>query len=224
MAPPPRAGAASARGIRGSPHMWTHLGTNPEMPFPERRSRDRATRPPTAPSSDFAAQSGVCSPQGDVGPFRTHGHAGLECPPSTGSTCPRTSPSPPPSPPLAAPCPGPASARLAVYSAPGEPPQVDELTDDDPAALIEELCDAVCERSPLPGPGGARGDREPGPRRLRRRGRQHPGRGPHAARQRSRPGDRRSPAGPAPRASRRRDPRCARSCAGWAAACRSPRS
>lgn len=48
--------------------------------------------------------------------------------------------------------PGPASARLAVYSAPGEPPQVDELTDGDPAALIEELCDAVCERSRLPGP------------------------------------------------------------------------
>lgn len=45
-----------------------------------------------------------------------------------------------------------ASARLAVYSAPGEPPQVDEMADADPVVLIEELCDAVCERSRLPGP------------------------------------------------------------------------
>ena len=44
------------------------------------------------------------------------------------------------------------AARVAVYSAPGEPPQVDELTDADAVALIEELCDAVCERSALPGP------------------------------------------------------------------------
>jgi hypothetical protein len=48
--------------------------------------------------------------------------------------------------------PGLASARVAVYSAPGEPPHVEELADGDPAALIEELCDAVCERSRLPGP------------------------------------------------------------------------
>jgi hypothetical protein len=48
--------------------------------------------------------------------------------------------------------PGLASARVAVYSAPGEPPHVDELTDADPAVLIEELCDAVCERTRLPGP------------------------------------------------------------------------
>ena len=42
--------------------------------------------------------------------------------------------------------------RVAVYYAPGEPPQVDELADADAAALIEELCDAVCERSRLPEP------------------------------------------------------------------------
>ncbi len=48
--------------------------------------------------------------------------------------------------------PGPAAARVAVYSAPGEPPHVDELSDADPAALIEDLCDAVCEHTRLPGP------------------------------------------------------------------------
>lgn len=45
-----------------------------------------------------------------------------------------------------------ASARLAVYSAPGEPPQVEEFADADPVALIEDLCDAVGDRSSLPGP------------------------------------------------------------------------
>ena len=46
----------------------------------------------------------------------------------------------------------PVRVRLAVYGAPGEPPQVDEICDDDPVALIEAVCDAVGERSPLPGP------------------------------------------------------------------------
>jgi hypothetical protein len=42
--------------------------------------------------------------------------------------------------------------RLAVYPGPSEPPQVDHLEDDDAVALIESVCDAVCERSPLPAP------------------------------------------------------------------------
>lgn len=43
-------------------------------------------------------------------------------------------------------------ARLAVYGAPGEPPAVEELAEADPAVLIERLCDAVADRSPLPAP------------------------------------------------------------------------
>lgn len=43
-------------------------------------------------------------------------------------------------------------ARLAVYAAPAEPPVVEELSDTDPVALIERLCDAVADRSPLPAP------------------------------------------------------------------------
>jgi Histidine kinase-, DNA gyrase B-, and HSP90-like ATPase len=44
------------------------------------------------------------------------------------------------------------SARLCVYAGPTEPPVVDELRDDDPAGLVEALCDAVGDRSPLPAP------------------------------------------------------------------------
>ena len=40
------------------------------------------------------------------------------------------------------------AARLAVYGPTGEPPAVEELTADDPAVLVESLCDAVAERSP----------------------------------------------------------------------------
>jgi hypothetical protein len=43
-------------------------------------------------------------------------------------------------------------ARLAVYGAPGEPPAVEELAEADPAVLVERLCDAVADRSPLPVP------------------------------------------------------------------------
>jgi hypothetical protein len=43
-------------------------------------------------------------------------------------------------------------ARLAVYGAPGEPPAVEELAEADPAVLVERLCDAVADRSPLPAP------------------------------------------------------------------------
>jgi hypothetical protein len=43
-------------------------------------------------------------------------------------------------------------ARLAVYGAPGEPPAVEELAEADAAVLVERLCDAVCDRSPLPPP------------------------------------------------------------------------
>jgi hypothetical protein len=57
-------------------------------------------------------------------------------------------------PPLAPPRPVPAtsvSARVCVYGGPTEPPVVDELRDD-PAGLVEALCDAVGDRSPLPAP------------------------------------------------------------------------
>jgi hypothetical protein len=43
-------------------------------------------------------------------------------------------------------------ARLAVYAGAGEPPLVDELRDHDPVALVEALCEAVADRSALPGP------------------------------------------------------------------------
>jgi hypothetical protein len=43
-------------------------------------------------------------------------------------------------------------ARLATYGTAGEPPLVEELAAADPAVLVESLCDAVAERSALPGP------------------------------------------------------------------------
>ena len=43
-------------------------------------------------------------------------------------------------------------ARLAVYSAAGEPPIVEELGAPDAVSLVEALCDAVGDRSPLPAP------------------------------------------------------------------------
>jgi len=46
----------------------------------------------------------------------------------------------------------PVAVRLALYAGPAEPPQVDHLEDVDPVVLIEVVCDAVCERSPLPAP------------------------------------------------------------------------
>jgi hypothetical protein len=46
----------------------------------------------------------------------------------------------------------PVSARLAVYAGPAEPPVVEELGDEDPAGLVEALCDAIGDRSPLPAP------------------------------------------------------------------------
>lgn len=42
--------------------------------------------------------------------------------------------------------------RLAVYAGPAEPPRIDHLEDDDAVALIEVVCDAVYEHSPLPAP------------------------------------------------------------------------
>jgi hypothetical protein len=42
--------------------------------------------------------------------------------------------------------------RLAVYGAPGEPPQVEEVHDPEAVPLIESLCDLIGERSPLPAP------------------------------------------------------------------------
>lgn len=42
--------------------------------------------------------------------------------------------------------------RLAFWSGAAEPPQVDHLGGDDPVVLIEEVCDAVCERLTLPAP------------------------------------------------------------------------
>lgn len=46
----------------------------------------------------------------------------------------------------------PPGVRLAVYGGPGEPPLVDEIRDEDAVGLIEAVCDAVGERSPLPAP------------------------------------------------------------------------
>jgi anti-sigma regulatory factor (Ser/Thr protein kinase) len=43
-------------------------------------------------------------------------------------------------------------ALLAVWWSPGEPPRVERISDPDPAAVIEALCDAVADRSPLPAP------------------------------------------------------------------------
>ena len=46
----------------------------------------------------------------------------------------------------------PPRARLATWSAPSLPPVVEELSDPDAAALVESVCDAIAERSPLPAP------------------------------------------------------------------------
>ncbi len=43
-------------------------------------------------------------------------------------------------------------ALLATYGPAGEPPLVEELASEDPAVLVESLCDAVAERSALPAP------------------------------------------------------------------------
>jgi hypothetical protein len=45
-----------------------------------------------------------------------------------------------------------AAARLAVYGTAGEPPALEHLEREDPVLLIEDLCDAVAARSPLPAP------------------------------------------------------------------------
>jgi len=54
--------------------------------------------------------------------------------------------------PAPAPAPEPVSALLAVWSSPGEPPHVERVGDPDPAAVVDALCDAVADRSPLPTP------------------------------------------------------------------------
>lgn len=46
----------------------------------------------------------------------------------------------------------PVRARLAIYRGLAEPPQVEEIADDDAVGLIDTLCDAIGERSPLPAP------------------------------------------------------------------------
>jgi hypothetical protein len=48
--------------------------------------------------------------------------------------------------------PEPVRAQLAVYNGQAEPPQVEEMVDHDALGLIEALCDAIGERSPLPAP------------------------------------------------------------------------
>ena len=45
-----------------------------------------------------------------------------------------------------------APAHVRAVPASAEPPAVDEIAADDPAALVERLCDAVADRSPLPAP------------------------------------------------------------------------
>jgi len=46
----------------------------------------------------------------------------------------------------------PRRARLATWSASTLPPVVEELAEPDAAALVEAVCDAVAERSPMPAP------------------------------------------------------------------------
>lgn len=46
----------------------------------------------------------------------------------------------------------PVAVRLAVYTGTDEPPLIEELGDPDPVVLIESVCDAVADRSPLPPP------------------------------------------------------------------------
>jgi len=46
----------------------------------------------------------------------------------------------------------PARALLAAYSAPAEPPIVEELVAPDAISLVEALCDAIADRSALPAP------------------------------------------------------------------------
>lgn len=46
----------------------------------------------------------------------------------------------------------PVRARLAIYGGPAEPPQVEEIAGPDAVGLIDALCDAIGERSPLPAP------------------------------------------------------------------------
>jgi hypothetical protein len=58
---------------------------------------------------------------------------------------------PAPTPVRAVPEPG-VRARLAVYGGAGEPPVVEEMAAADPAVLVESLCEAVADRSPLPPP------------------------------------------------------------------------
>ena len=78
--------------------------------------------------------------------------AGLECPPLDPQKMPSALTLSTPLAAARAPRPEPLRARLAVYGGPGEPPQVDEVCDEDAVALIEALCDAIAERSPLPAP------------------------------------------------------------------------
>lgn len=46
----------------------------------------------------------------------------------------------------------PVAIRLALYSGAAEPPVVEVVEGDDPVIVIEEACDAICARSPLPAP------------------------------------------------------------------------
>ncbi len=46
----------------------------------------------------------------------------------------------------------PPRARVATWSSPALPPVVEEMAGPDAAALVEAVCDAVAERSPVPAP------------------------------------------------------------------------
>lgn len=46
----------------------------------------------------------------------------------------------------------PVQARLACYAHPSEPPRIESFADMDAVGLIESVCDAVAECSPLPAP------------------------------------------------------------------------
>ena len=77
------------------------------------------------------------------------GAPGVECrpsPPEMSRTLTLTQP-PAPAPSRLA---DPPRARVAIWSAPALPPVVEELEGLDAAALVESVCDAVAERSPVP--------------------------------------------------------------------------
>lgn len=81
-------------------------------------------------------------------PLPSGAHPGLECPLSAPDMPALTLTTPP-----STAHPGHRlDARVAVYGTPAEPPAVEHVTAPDPISLIEDLCDRVEQRSPVPAP------------------------------------------------------------------------